>query len=196
LTANGLVGKFVTNPAVTGAYAEAWIKSMATSMLSKYRVSTGAVLRPSDSRRDLRRVPQCDLIIWDPSELPALFEQGNFALVPWWSVRAIVEVKRSCSSTAQMLKQLARLRSRLLQECRRNVLGVVVSHGSPLFEGEVNERWLSDPRWSDEVPVTRLLSENPLDVDTDGLLTFVYFLAQIAQLSSRGEPTTHRESNR
>jgi hypothetical protein len=191
LTANGLVGKFVANPAVTGAYAEAWIRSMAASMLPRYRISSGAVLRPSDPRGGLRRVPQCDLIIWDPSELPALFEQGDFALVPWWSVRALVEIKRSIGNTNQIRKQLGRLRERLLQEYRRNVLGVVVSHRSPLFEGEVNERWLSDPRWNDELPVIRLLSQNPLEVDTDGVLAFVYFLAQIAQLGSRGAPTTH-----
>ena len=56
LTANGLVGRFVQNTEVTGAYAESWIRSLVSDMCGKkYRVSTGAIIRGSDRafERDL-----------------------------------------------------------------------------------------------------------------------------------------------
>jgi len=65
---DGLLSDFVTNPAITGAYAEAYARSTINSMLSdRFRVSTGAVIRACDKMRDLRKVPQCDVIVWDPS---------------------------------------------------------------------------------------------------------------------------------
>jgi hypothetical protein len=180
LTANGLVARFVTNPNVTGAYAEAWIRSIAASMLPQYRISNGAVLRPSDREGDLRDVPQCDLIVWDPSDMPALFEKDDFALVPWYSARAIIEIKRSCTSIPVLRTQLSERRSRLLPKYRRNLLGVVVSHPASLFNDEVNPKWLSDPKWEQDFPITRLLSDTPIQPDTEGTLVFIYFLSQLS----------------
>jgi hypothetical protein len=98
LQANGLLSCFVTNQNVTGAYAEAWIRSMTRNMLGhRFRISTGAVIRSCDhlpSRR-LSKVSQCDLIVWDPSEMPVIFECSEFALVPLFATRAIIEVKRT-----------------------------------------------------------------------------------------------------
>ena len=64
LQANGLLGRFVTNPDVTGAYGEAWIRSITRQMLGlKFRISTGAVTRSADpARGSLKDVPQCDLM--------------------------------------------------------------------------------------------------------------------------------------
>jgi hypothetical protein len=74
IQADGLLSHFVTNPNVTGAYAEAWVRSTTRNMLgSRFRISTGAVIRACDRGRELS-VPQCDLIVWDPSEMPAIFE--------------------------------------------------------------------------------------------------------------------------
>ena len=55
LGANGLIGDFVRNSAVTGAYAEAWIRQFAARMLPGLRVSTGAIVRTTDDlhNRDL-----------------------------------------------------------------------------------------------------------------------------------------------
>ena len=90
LQANGLFSSFVKNPCVTGAYAEAWVRSMTRDMLGqRFRISTGAVIQAFH-----RRVHQCDLIVWDPSEMPAIFESLEFALVPLFATRAIIEVKR------------------------------------------------------------------------------------------------------
>lgn len=98
LGANSLLSSFVTNPNVTGAYAEAWIRSMARNMLGhRFRISTGAVIRSCDNipSRGLSKVSQCDLIVWDPSEMPAIFECSEFALVPLFATRAVIEVKRT-----------------------------------------------------------------------------------------------------
>lgn len=86
LGANDLLSSFVTNPNITGAYAEAWMRSMARNMLgNRFRISTGAVIRSTDNApsRGLSKVSQCDLIVWDPSEMPAIFECSEFALVPF-----------------------------------------------------------------------------------------------------------------
>src|ERR1035438_5952166 len=98
LQANGLLSSFVTNQNVTGAYAEAWMRSMTRNMLGhRFRISNGAVIRPCDNipSRGLSKVSQCDLIVWDPSEMPAIFECSEFALVPLFSTRAIIELKRT-----------------------------------------------------------------------------------------------------
>ena len=176
LQGNGLVSRFVTNPNVTGAYAEAWVRATAKNMLShQFRISTGAVIRPSDPNRDLRTIPQCDLIVWDPSEFPGLFEHGEFALVPLAATRAIIEIKRTLSSRQDFLDQL-QARRRLLPS-REALLGVVVSHSAPLFDRECKPDWFLEHR--PDPPMTRLL-DNDNRPDTDGILAFIYFLAQIA----------------
>src|SRR5687767_884956 len=63
LTIDGMLANFVTNPEVTGAFAEIWIRSLVASMLPQFRVSTGAIIRPFDKLRDLKKIPQCDVII-------------------------------------------------------------------------------------------------------------------------------------
>ena len=181
LKANGLFSKFVTNPDVTGAYAEAWVRSMVKSMLPQYRVSTGAIVRATDQFRGTRDVPQCDLIIWNPSELPALFEQETFALVPYHSARAIVEIKRTSTDIDGAKEQLKKLQKCLLHERRMNVLGVVVSHNKSLFEAEVDPDWLSKRTRYDEPLITRLLSEDSTEPDVDGIFSLIYFLSHIAK---------------
>jgi uncharacterized protein DUF6602 len=177
LQGNGLVWRFVTNPNVTGLYAEAWIRSTARSMLgSRFRISTGAVIRPYDVTRGLHSVPQCDLIVWDPSELPGLFGHGEFALVPVAAVRAVIEVKRSIPSAAALQQQL--------QERRKLVpngflLGVVVSHSEPLRDFECAADWWTR-RGSAAAPAMTRLLDSTNKPDTDGVLAFIYFLAQVA----------------
>jgi len=125
IQSNGLVSRFVSNQNVTGSYAEAWIRSITRNMLgNKFRISTGAVIRPSDGVRGLHQVPQCDLIVWDPSELPGLFECDDFALVPFAAVRAVIEIKRSVSNVSEFSLQLTK-RQDLVSS--RHVLGVVIT---------------------------------------------------------------------
>jgi len=186
--ANSLFSSFVTNPAVTGAYAEAYIRATIKNMLGhRFRISTGAVIRSQDSLRGLANVPQCDVIVWDPSELPAIFECGDFALVPIFSVRAIIEVKRTgTKSERDDLTQQLRDRQKLLRTAddMNFVLGIFVNDdsketwftdehrpGSDWLEGY----WVSNPQ---QPPVTRILHNNK--PDTNGIMAFIYFLAQIA----------------
>lgn len=156
IKANGLLAQFVTNPDVTGAYAEAWLRSMAKSMLPQFRISTGAIIRPADTTRNLRSIPQCDMIIWIPSVLPAIFEQGDFALVPYSSVRAIIEVKRACSDVDKLREQLLEQQKCIPHEFRTQILGVVVSHHKPLFEEGVTADWLSKEERKNNPAVTSL----------------------------------------
>jgi hypothetical protein len=175
LQANGLVSRFVANGNVTGAYAEAWIRAMAKNMLGqRFRVSTGAVIRSSDRTRGLSRVAQCDLIVWDPSEMPGIFECGDFALVPLAAVRALIEVKRSVSTPDELAAQLKE-RSRLVPS--RSVLGIVVSHGQSLRDFECTPDWLKNQ--GTRSPMTRLLDLHG-QPDTNGVMAFIYFLAQVA----------------
>ena len=148
-------------------------------MLPQFRISTGAVIRASDLTRDLREVSQCDLIIWDPSELPAIFEQGDFALVPTHSVHALIEIKRSCSDIGSLVKQLEDRRKLLRVKCRQNLLGVVLEHSNTLFAGETTPNWLSDGRWAQEYPLVALLSNEMAPYRND-IMALIYFLAQVA----------------
>lgn len=188
LQANGLLSAFVTNANVTGAYAEAWVRSMTRNMLShRFRVSTGAVIRSGDRIQGLRKVPQCDLIVWDPSDLPAVFESGEFALVPSFAARAIIEVKRTPPKKADLASQLKKHQKLLLDY--GPVLGVVIRHPKALFDPlRCNPGWLGDYRFpppskryktGNEPPMTRLLGKDS-EPDTSGIMAFIYFLAQVA----------------
>ncbi len=178
LTSNGLLGQLIKNPSVTGAYAEAWIMSIAKNMLPQYRISTGAVIRASDQTGDLRKIPQCDIIIWDSSELPAIFEKGDFALVPTQSVHAIIEIKRSCSDVNKLIEQLEKRRKLLRVNCRNNLLGIVIEHPKGLFDGVVQPDWLKDPKWLKNFALISFLNRNI--PNSNEIMAFVYFLSQVA----------------
>lgn len=105
----------------------------------RFRVSTGTVIRSQDKRRELSSVPQCDLIVWDPSEMPAVFESAEFPLVRLYSARAIIEVKRNCDKREKLILRLEE-RGKLLPACghpvlRRHALGAAFSNQSPLRIG-------------------------------------------------------------
>lgn len=187
LRGNGLLGTFVSNPAVTGAYAEAWVHSLAAAMVSNLSISTGAVIRTTDvvQRRDLRRVPQSDLILWDPSEMPALFRSGSFALVHTQAARAIIEIKRTTTDITALQKQLSRQKLRLLSEYRRNVMGVVVAHNRPLFGEGLEPDWVAKSRPGDAVRIARLLDRQTSNPDPDGIFALIYFLSHVARQSKQ-----------
>ena len=181
LQSTGLVSRFVTNRNVTGCYAESWIRLTDRDMLGgRFRISTGAVIRSSDAGRGLDKVPQCDLIVWDPSELPGLFERGDFALVPLAAVRGLVEIKRSLSSEEEFTEQLL-ARRRLVPS--GFLLGVVVSHSSALRDFECATNWFAERQRTPaglKAPTKTRLLDTENQPDTNGVLSFIYFLAQIA----------------
>lgn len=183
LRANGELNGFVTNPAVTGAYAEAWVRQLVQTMAVGLRVSTGTIIKTTDRllKKDLRRLPQADLILWDPTELPALFESGDFALIHAASARGIIEVKRSTSDLPKVQRQLRTLRSRLLSEYRKNVLGVVIAHAQPLFVDDLTPGWVMDAEMDADVRMTRLLSRSGSKPDPDGVFALIYFLSHVVR---------------
>jgi hypothetical protein len=83
---------FAANTDVIGAHAEAVVRRLVSRTVSPLRVSTGAVI---DEALDPKNVPQVDTIIWSPNPMPALFEVGDFGIVPRGSVMALMEIKRS-----------------------------------------------------------------------------------------------------
>jgi hypothetical protein len=186
LRGDGLLGTFISNPAVTGAYAEAWIHSLATSMVSNLTISTGAVIRTTDvilQQRDLRRVPQSDLILWDPSVMPALFRNGNFALVHTQAARAIIEIKRTTTNLTALQKQLKKQKQRLLSNYRRNVLAVVVAHHRPLFGQGLEPDRVAKSQLGDDVQIARLLDKRTSNPDPEGIFALIYFLSHVAKQS-------------
>lgn len=188
LGGNGLLSGFVANPAVTGAYAETWIRMLARSMVTALRVSTGAIIRTSDvtKGRDLRTVPQVDLILWDPTELPALFESGDFALVHTQAARGIIEVKRTMPAFRQSVEQLRQQRSRLLTTYQRNVLGVVVASRRNLSIPNVGPNWVSETDIAQPPPFVRLINRRTGQLDSDGIFAFIYFLSHVARNAAAG----------
>jgi hypothetical protein len=184
LGGNGLLGGFVANPDVTGSYAETWIRTLARSMVTTLRISTGAIIRTSDvtKGRDLRTVPQVDLILWDPTELPALFESGDFALVHTQAARGIIEIKRTMTNFPQSVEQLRQQRSRLLTTYRRNVLGVVVaSSRRNLNIPNVGPNWVAEADPAQQPPFLRLIDRRTGKPDPDGIFAFIYFLSHVAR---------------
>src|SRR4026207_139102 len=83
--------------------SDGWSESMVIGL----RLSTGAVIRTTDilKARHLQSVPQSDLILWDPTELPALFQSGDFALVHIQAARAIIEIKRTIRDVGEFQAQ-------------------------------------------------------------------------------------------
>ena len=179
ISANGLLSSFVTNPDVTGAYAESCLRSIIADTLPNFRISTGCVIRSSDLEGDRRKIPQCDIIIWDPSDMPAIFEHGNFALVSSFAARAVIEIKRKTVKPVDAIrKDMKKLRKRLQPPYNYNVLGVLVDHESNPFPYEVNPDWLKKIDKTEDPPVTSILCKG--QIDTNGIFAFIYFLSQIA----------------
>jgi hypothetical protein len=98
LTPTATIKKFVDNSDVIGAFAEASVRRFVEKMVAPARVSTRAVI--SETLCDTPdKVPQIDTIIWIPMPLPAIFEVGDFGLVPSMSVLGVIEIKRSSYSS-------------------------------------------------------------------------------------------------
>ena len=108
--------------------------------------------------------------------MPAVFESAEFALVPLFAARAIIEVKRT-GDVANLTEQLKE-RRKLLRNLDP-VLGLLIEHPQPLFEPkDCTPTWLAE-HGHGEPRITRLLDGNG-ETDTNGIMAFIYFLAQVA----------------
>lgn len=97
LTPNSAIKKFADNSDVIGDFAEASVRRFVEKMVAPARVSTGAVISGALCDKP-NQVPQIDTIIWIPTPFPAIFEAGDFGLVPSDSVLGVIEIKRSSYS--------------------------------------------------------------------------------------------------
>lgn len=93
---NEAIKAFTTNPAIIGNYAEESIRCLVRRTVSPLRVSTGAVIDPATVPDSKLR--QIDTIVWTPCPSPAVFDVGNFGLIPRGSSMGILEIKRSLYS--------------------------------------------------------------------------------------------------
>ena len=167
-------------------------------MLHQFRISHGTITRASDRTHHGLKVPECDLIIWDPSDLPAIFEKGDFAIVPNHSVRGLIEVKRTCNKNASdLINQLEERQSLLLPEYQKKVFGIVFRHPHKLFMDELTPNWIHDIGATDTKPrVTRLFTSKGWEPDLDGIFSFIYFLSQVAGHTWPPKTGTYESRNR
>ncbi|MCU1246979.1 MAG: hypothetical protein JWQ49_8 [Edaphobacter sp.] len=91
--------RFTTNPDLLGHYVEAGVRQLVRRYLAPTRVSTGAVIDQAQSPGS-KKIPQLDMIAWIPGPVPAVFEVGDFGLVPRSSSLGFLEVKSSAYSRA------------------------------------------------------------------------------------------------
>lgn len=85
---------FTTNSDVVGDYVEAGVRQFVRRYLAPIRVCRGAVIDQQQTPGS-QRIPQIDTIAWVPGPAPAIFEVGEFALVPRSSCLGVLEVKSS-----------------------------------------------------------------------------------------------------
>jgi hypothetical protein len=86
--------KFTSNPAIIGAHAEAAVRRFVRRAVAPLRVSTGAIIYEGNvgNNNDLQQI---DTMIWTLGTAPAVFDCGEFALVPRGSCFGLLEIKRS-----------------------------------------------------------------------------------------------------
>lgn len=122
-------------------------------------------------------VSQYSVGVWDPSELPSPLVVDDFALVPSFSARGIVEVKRTETDVEKLRKQLIDRVDAVPDIYKRYTLGIVVRHKEKLFEGEVTPDWVdkNDPK---KPMITRLLNESG-EPDLDGIFALIYMISHL-----------------
>jgi hypothetical protein len=100
------IKRFTRNPAVVGAYIETAVREFVRRQVQPLRVATGAVIDQDNIPGDVK-LPQIDTIVWAPSPVPAVFQVGEFGLVPRRSAFGILEIKSSAYDIPALDKTLA-----------------------------------------------------------------------------------------
>jgi hypothetical protein len=105
LTAHDKIRAFVgRHPDLIGDYAEASTRDFISRVVTPLKVSTGTILYEGNVGK---KPPQLDAIVWSPNPVPAIFEGGNFAIVPRGSAHGYLEIK-SMSYSSKVGKDIAR----------------------------------------------------------------------------------------
>jgi hypothetical protein len=99
--------KFTRNTAVVGAYVEAAVRELVRRQVSPLHVASGAVIDQANIPGD-PALPQIDTIVWAPSPAPAVFQVGEFGLVPRSSSFGVLEIKASAYNRADLDRRLAK----------------------------------------------------------------------------------------
>lgn len=98
LTAHETIRNFVgRHPALIGSYAEASLRKFIADVVSPLNVSTGTIIYEGNIGK---KPPQLDAIIWSPAPVPAVFEKGDFAIIPRGSAHGFIEIKSSSYTSA------------------------------------------------------------------------------------------------
>lgn len=127
LTAHNTIRNFVgMHPALIGAYAEASVIQFIKRIVFPLRVSTGTIIYEGNVGK---KPPQLDIIIWSPAPVPAVFENGDYAIVPRGSAHGFIEIKSTdYSSSVKDISTCLDHESELIQpkiEGYRGALGIV-----------------------------------------------------------------------
>jgi hypothetical protein len=101
------IKEFTKNTAAIGAYVEGAVRELIRRQVHPLRVATGAVIDEANKPGD-PRLPQLDTIVWAPSPAPAVFQVGDFALVPRSSSFGVLEIKSSAYDTTDLDKRLSK----------------------------------------------------------------------------------------
>jgi hypothetical protein len=78
-------------------HAEAAVRAFVRRAVAPLRVSTGAIIYEGNCGDDAK-LRQIDTMIWSTAMAPAIFECGEFALVPRGNCHVALEIKRSMYS--------------------------------------------------------------------------------------------------
>lgn len=187
------------------------MRQLVVQMVSPLRVSRGAIVHqgicPANG-------PELDAIIWYPTPMPAVFECGEFALVPSGSAWGFLEIKRSTYSGVG--KKIAKLLDRVDEliphpggvVLKKKVRDKQVRYERALGVVCIREQPRSDPaldRLASEHRAIILLEQDgeALKTRVDDMLTLLNFLAgvrrQAYELGERmimkSNPSTDEEND-
>ncbi len=114
LTAHDTIRQFVgSHPTLIGAYAEASVIKFIKRVVAPLRVSTGTIIYEGNVGK---KPPQLDTIIWSPTPVPAVFENGDFAIVPRGSAHGYLEIKSTdYSGTGSLITDRLNSENELIQ---------------------------------------------------------------------------------
>jgi hypothetical protein len=200
LTANLRLKKFTSNSALIGAFAEESVNQLVSNLVSPFRVSTGSVFSKWSINK-ISDLPQIDCIIWNPSPLPALFEKGKFALVPYANSLGVIEIKSSnYSGVGKKIKGVLDREKEFVDIIPiYNAAGKSIKDSDPLSMGVI---CLFDKTKSDTT-LNQLISDNKVCVflehegdfkikpSRNGILRLITFLGKIR---NRGKNYEGRKS--
>src|SRR5258705_13435223 len=79
LVANCTIKNFTNNSELIGQFAEATVRRLIQRAVSPLRVSRGGIIHEGICPDNVR---EADTIIWSPNPVPAIYEAGEFPLVP------------------------------------------------------------------------------------------------------------------